>query len=274
MVVRIVIFLFALAAAGGAAMMSLDLTAQRETEIVEVPREIAMKDVLVAATPFTGGEVLSPDRVRWQPWPENTLTESYITRDQRPEAVAELSGSFVNRAFAAGEPIRAERLMQTNLNLLSNKIAPGRRAAAVKISAERTAGGFILPGDRVDVIHTVTRPVGQNREMVSESDIMIENVRVLAIDQTAVQSPEGTVVGQTATLELWPDQVSLVMSGEASGTLTLALRAVTDHATDQGSEPGQEQRDGQPQVGLDPGEEEERTVTVYRGVNIETVTLN
>lgn len=269
MVLRLVVFVIALAAAGGAAFLSMTMNGANQQAAQLSPQQIPTRDVLVAATPFTGGEVISPERVKWQPWPVTTINETYITREGRPDAVAELSGSFVNRAFAAGEPIRSERLMQTNANLLSNKIAQGRRAVAVKIGAENTAGGFILPGDRVDVIHTVTRQSDNGREMVSESEIIISNVRILAIDQTAVQNPEGAVIGKTATLELWPEQVELVLSGESSGLLSLALRAVTDHA-----EAHDETSDGEaPMVGLEAGEEEEHTVTIFRAGETSTVTL-
>ncbi|MEM1161192.1 MAG: Flp pilus assembly protein CpaB, partial [Pseudomonadota bacterium] len=230
MVLRLMILVFALGAAGGAAWLTMSMNKQSQAQQAAAPQEVITKDVLVASAAIAGGEVLSPDKIRWQPMPENAVNDQFILRAAQPEAIADLSGSFVNRAFAQGEPIRAERLMATNINLLSNKITPGKRAAAVKISAENTAGGFILPGDRVDVIHTVTKPGASGQPAVNVSEIIISNVRVLAIDQTAVQTPEGSVVGQTATLELTPEDAERIMAAEASGLLSLALRSVTDHA--------------------------------------------
>ncbi|MEM7058693.1 MAG: Flp pilus assembly protein CpaB [Pseudomonadota bacterium] len=229
MLLRIVILVFALGAAGGAAWLTMSVS-NRDAPQQQAQVEVPTKDVLVAVQNITGGEVLSPDKMRWQPMPENTLQEQFILRDTTPEAMSRFSGSFVNRAFAAGEPIREERLMETNVNLMSNKIAPGKRAAAVKITAENTAGGFILPGDRVDVIHTITKPGASGQPATNQSEIIISNVRVLAIDQTAVQSPEGSAIGKTATLELTPEDSERIMAAEASGQLSLALRAVTDHA--------------------------------------------
>lgn len=256
MLLRICLVIVAVVAAGGAAFLSMQATSRPPVEQV-AQQEIPTRDVLVAAGKIRGGEVLSPDKVRWQPWPVTTLNDQYITRDAQPQAVAELSGSFVNRSFEDGEPVRAERLMETNINLLSNKIASGKRAAAVKVSAESTAGGFILPGDRVDVIHTTTAPVSTGEPPRNESAIIISNVRVLAIDQTAVQSPEGSAIGKTATLELSPDEAERIMAAEASGMLSLALRAVTDHA----DEP-------EPFVA-----EVTRTVRIHRGADTSTVTL-
>lgn len=230
MMLKVFIFLLASAAAGGAAWLTTQTgtesaTAQDEARTAPVP----MVDVLVSAADISGGEILSPDKLRWEPWPEQTVNEKFITRRARPEAMQELAGTFLNSGFAADEPIREARLMAANKNLLSNKIEAGKRAAAVKVSAESAAGGFILPGDRVDVIQTVTIPGSDSQASRNQSRIIIANVRVLAIDQTAAQTPEGTAVGKTATLELLPGDVERIMAAEASGMLSLTLRSVADH---------------------------------------------
>ena len=144
--------------------------------------------------------------------------------------------------------------METNGNLLSNRLTPGMRAVAVKVSAENSAGGFILPGDRVDVIRTSS--VSDEAGTKNESHIIIANARVLAIDQIDVQRPEGTALGKTATLELSPSETELIMSAEASGMLSLALRAVTDHAETAAAET-----------------ERTRTVRIHRATQTSTVTL-
>ena len=259
MMLRIFILAFAIAAAGGAAWLTTSMGGRNQpSDAAVAQQEIPTVDVLVAGAEISGGEVLSPDKLRWQPWPEGQLSDQYIIRATNPEAIAELSGSFVNRAFAGGEPIREERLMETNINLMSNKISPGKRAVSVKISAENTAGGFILPGDRVDVIQTIARVGVEGEPPRNESAIIIANARVLAIDQTAVQSPEGSAIGKTATLELLPDEAARITAAEASGQLSLVLRAVTDHG---GTE------------GLVTLEEETRTVRVHRADETRTVTL-
>ncbi len=167
--------------------------------------------------------------MRWEAWPQPNLNETFITRDGRPEAVAELSGTFVNTPFVAGEPIREARLAATNVNLLSNKLAPGKRAVAVKVTAESTAGGFILPGDRVDVIRTSTRSSGDGKSR-SESQIIITNARVLAVDQTAAQTAGGhRRSARRRRSSSRRSDAEEIIAAEASGMLSLALRAVADH---------------------------------------------
>ena len=259
MTMRILIFIVSLCAAGGAGWLTLNMNQQNGPEqLGEVTPEVTPKvDVLGAVQAITAGEVLTAEALRWQPWPETQLNDQFVTHATQPQAISELTGSFVNRAFAPGEPIREDRLMETNANLLSNKITTGMRAAAVKITAENTAGGFILPGDRVDVIHTITRTQDDGKNKQNESRIIIANARVLAIDQTAVQSPEGSAIGKTATLELAPKEAERIMAAEASGMLSLVLRAVADHDT--------QEAPVQPQA--------IRTVRIHRATETSTVTL-
>ncbi|MEM9108385.1 MAG: Flp pilus assembly protein CpaB, partial [Pseudomonadota bacterium] len=96
MLLRIVILVFALGAAGGAAWLTMSAS-NRAAPQQQVEVEVPTKDVLVAVQNVAGGEVLSPDKMRWQPMPENTLQEQFILRETSPDAMARFSGSFVNR---------------------------------------------------------------------------------------------------------------------------------------------------------------------------------
>ena len=95
---------------------------------------------------------------------------------------------------------------------------------------ETGAGGFILPNDRVDVIVSKREknPDGKGPDLTT-SEIILTNVRVLAIDQ-APKEKEGTssMVGKTATLELKPEQAETLTRARQSGILTLALRSIVD----------------------------------------------
>src|SRR5690606_16094046 len=107
-------------------------------------------------------------------------------------------------------------------------LPPGKRAVAIRVSAEKTAGGFILPNDRVDVIHTITRPGEAGAPGTSASRTILKNIRVLAVDQIANDPKGQAVVGKTATLELSPTQAEAVATGQIAGVLSLALRSVAD----------------------------------------------
>jgi pilus assembly protein CpaB len=129
------------------------------------------------------------------------------------------------------------------------------RAISTEISPETGAGGFILPNDRVDVILSKRDKNPDNPAMAEHvvSEIILANVRVLAIDQ-APKEKEGqtTVVGKTVTLELRPEQAETLARSRQSGTLTLALRSIAD------IKPSEAKAD------------EQLFVTVYRGVDRQT----
>ena len=120
----------------------------------------------------------------------------------------------------------------------------GMRAVSTKISPETGAGGFILPNDRVDVILTKkekNESIGGSETFNSET--ILANVRVLAIDQT-VKEEDGrqVVVGKTATLELAPEQAEVLTLAEQMGEMSLALRSLADAAP--GSEDDRVYRSG------------------------------
>ena len=133
--------------------------------------------------------------------------------------------------FIAGEPIREQKLVKANGSGFMAAILPtGMRAISTEISPETGAGGFILPNDRVDVILSKREknPDGRGSDVV-QSEIILSNIRVLAIDQ-APKEKEGvnSLVGRTVTLELKPEQAETLARARQSGTLSLALRSITD----------------------------------------------
>ena len=157
------------------------------------------------------------------------MNGNYIQKQTRPDAIEQLQNSIVRSQFVAGEPIREVKLARPGSGFLSAILPSGMRAIAVRVSANNTAGGFILPGDRVDVVETVAQQASADGPTSNVSRTILTNVKVLAIDQS-VQDKEGeaVVVGKTATLELDPAQVEIVTAAEASGTLSLSLRSIAD----------------------------------------------
>jgi pilus assembly protein CpaB len=157
------------------------------------------------------------------------MNGNYIQKQTRPDAIEDLQGSVVRSQFVAGEPIREVKLARPESGFLSAILPSGMRAIAVRISAQNTAGGFILPGDRVDVVQTIAQQSGTDAPTENVSRTILTNIKVLAIDQVVdEQEGEANVVGKTATLELDPAQVELITAAEASGTLSLALRSIAD----------------------------------------------
>lgn len=189
-------------------------------------------DVLVAKSEIGLGQTVKPEDLQWQTWPAATASSIFIRRNERPDAQTQIAGSIARGAFIAGEPIREQKLVKADGSGFMAAILPtGMRAVSTEISAESGAGGFILPNDRVDVI--LTRRI-KNTERPSApdvvlSEILLTNIRVLAIDQAPKEKDgQSTVVGKTATLELKPEQAIDLAAARQAGTLSLALRSIAD----------------------------------------------
>ena len=146
--------------------------------------------MLVAAADIGQGGKLTAENVRWQRWPDDAMNGNYIQKQTRPDAIEQLQNSVVRSQFVAGEPIREVKLARPESGFLSAILPSGMRAIAVRISAQNTAGGFILPGDRVDVVQTVAQQTSPDAPAENVSRTILTNVKVLAIDQT-VDEEEG-----------------------------------------------------------------------------------
>jgi pilus assembly protein CpaB len=159
------------------------------------------------------------------------MNTNYIQKQTKPDAIEALNASIVRSPFVAGEPIREVKLARPGSGFLSAILPSGMRAVAVRVSASNTAGGFVLPGDRVDVVETVSQQSSSDSPAQNVSRTLLANIKVLAIDQTVGDKQgEAVAVGKTATLEVTPAQVETITAAEASGSLSLALRSVADSA--------------------------------------------
>lgn len=223
---RIVFLFLSLVAGGGAVWFALVAPGEVETEVAAPPPPEETK-ILVATGTMEYGTTISAEKLAWRVWPDELLAEGYITRKDRPEAKKELTGSRVRNRFVADEPVLMSKIVTGDTGILAAILKQGERALAVRVSAENTAGGFVLPGDRVDVLLTRNIIVDGGNE-VTRSTTILRNVEVLAIDQTAIENEGDTVVGKTATLRLTGPQAEKLATAEASGRLSLALRAAMD----------------------------------------------
>jgi pilus assembly protein CpaB len=225
MLLRIVLLIGALGAGGVAAWLVVAARPEPVMKVVVAPAP-ATQDVLVASGDLSPAQTLTKETLRWHAWPQDALNPVYITRSSRPDAIDSLAGAIVRNHMAAGEPIREGNLTPRHAGYLATVLPSGKRAMAVRISAESTAGGFILPNDRVDVLHS------DGKSPVSHT--ILSNVRVLAIDQVVDdtsknENNKANVIGKTATLELDPSQAEILTAAQAAGTLSLSLRSAADN---------------------------------------------
>ncbi|AQR60769.1 Flp pilus assembly protein CpaB [Brevundimonas sp. LM2] len=225
-----------------------------------------MAKVLVAARDLPPGQRLTDADLAWKEWPADEVNPAFITDgsvpvpaapqpDEKPEAKTEAAGNAVARVtrtatdmatggakadyfgsvvrepILAGEPIVSRKIVRAgDSGYMAAYLDPGMRAMAIGVSVESAAGGFILPGDRVDVIVTVEQEVAPDSGQAKfASRIVMQNVKVLAIDQsTRAGDDQQAVVGATATLELAPADAEVLALAKSAGTLSLVLRSYAD----------------------------------------------
>jgi len=180
--------------------------------------------VVVASRPIELGEAIGPGMLKTQPWPADAVPPGAF------RSAGELVSARARVALApiaANEPILPHRVSGPGGRAtLSNVVRTGMRAAAIRVDDVLGVAGFVLPGDFVDVL--VTRREGDGPDSVMRSDLLLEGVRVLAVDQTASERKNDPMVAKAATVEVTPAQAQkLALAGQV-GTLSLALRSTQD----------------------------------------------
>lgn len=256
---RIIVLSIALVAAIGLAVVIRNmLVSNRQPVAVAQAKapETPMTRVLVAKRDLPVGTRLQPDDLGWQSWPVSASNATFITDGSAPTAapvtaaekaaeganqavkaltgsaaLENLTGAVVREPILTGEPVQERKLVRGGEGgYLAVVLQPGMRAVGVPVSVESGAGGFILPGDRVDVIQTRdsdAQGAGGQRAKVTEP--VVVNVRVLAIDQkTAPDKDSQAIVGAVATLEVAPDAADALVEAMARGEFQLALRSYAD----------------------------------------------
>ncbi|MDP1737220.1 MAG: Flp pilus assembly protein CpaB [Caulobacter sp.] len=261
-----------------------------EAPVAAAPAVMAgprLAKVLVARRDLPIGTRLTAADMSWQDWPADNINAAYITDGAAPQArptgaaaiaakkatetagalfggaaMQSLVGAVVREPILGGEPIVVRKIVRAGEgNFLSVVLTPGMRAIAFPVTVDTAAGGFIMPGDRVDVL--LSRDGGGEKGLITST--VLRNVRVLAIDQAAEPAKDArTMVGAVATLEVAAGDTESVAAAQAEakkgGALILALRAYTDAGA----------ASGRSQGSTGPG----RVVRVYRAGQASEVTVS
>jgi pilus assembly protein CpaB len=228
---RVVMITVALGCAIGAGLLAKGVLGKKQEDTAVDANAVKTVDVLVAAKDVLMGGKFSEGTLVWRAWPKDNLLPSMITKDSKPDALHELLTARARLAMYEGETVIDKKIVRPGQGSFMGALLPkGMRAISVAISARSSAGGFILPDDRVDVILTKKIPV--NNVITVKSETVISNVRILAVNQIYNQATEGEAVtvekGETATLELTQQQSEVIAMVESSGELSLALRSIAE----------------------------------------------
>lgn len=309
---KIAVIVVAAIAAIGLALVVRSMGSSSQADKTEAVVEAApTAKILVAAVDLQPGRRLMASDMVWKDWPLADVNPAFITDGSVPipaaatsgeaapakadekegnaatraiEAVASINGptaadafvgSVVRESILAGEPIVLRKIVRPGESgYLAAFLDPGMKAMSIPVSVDTAAGGFILPGDRVDVVLTreveVPNPANpENTIKRNVSSTVMQNLKILAIDQSA-QPPteEMAVVGATATLEVNARDAETLALARAEGSLTLLLRSYADASGPRGLIPGAVRRgDMAPRRAstASGNPDDGRTVRVFRG---------
>jgi pilus assembly protein CpaB len=242
---RVVFLLLAVIVAGLTAFMARAWLQSERAAVMaqaglrhEAPPPAPTLQVLVARNPVHTGQIVKPDDLRWQSWPEGSLAPTYIVEGKRP--LSDFVGAVARVPIDSGEPVSEGKLVLAGTRgFMAAVLQPGARAVSVPVTATSAVSGFIYAGDRVDVLltHVLNTQDGQH----NATETVLRNARVIAMDQKLDFSPgDKPDVAKTATLELTPKQSEIVTLAVKMGDLSLVLRSL------QGAE-----EDGRPAAVID-----------------------
>jgi len=186
--------------------------------------------IVVAKEPLRFGDRVSPDRLEVITWASATLPNGAFRTIEEIGDNSEEKARFVLSSIEMGEPVLASRITDPGQRAkLSTAIKPGLKAMSIRVNDVAGVAGFVLPGDRVDVL--LTRAEVNNDED-AYVDVLLQGVRVLAIDQIADDRKDQPSVVRTVTFEVSTEEAQKLTLGSSVGTLSLALRNVVSSDTE------------------------------------------
>lgn len=240
-IVTFALIAVALIAAGGVALLvGQQLKPTRQSgESDQAEATAKPKLVLVAANDLPAGRKLSPPDLNWLSWPEEALRKEYVSAETEDKNLErEFLGAIVRRGVAAGVPLTRKSVFKRDQpGFLAGALRPGMRAVSVEVTAASGAAGFILPGDRVDVVltHDIRKdysrrgadtPVISGRVIRYTAETILQEIRVVAVDQKVDDFDGEAAVVKTVTLEVSPKQAEVLIVAKAMGKLSLTLRSL------------------------------------------------
>ena len=238
------LIIVAVVIAGATAFLIRNFMRSQEVDIPEPPK---IAEILVASANLPAGTAITDDHMTWQAWPDEGLSEAYVVRRADQKTAPQFIGTVVRRGIPKGDPITLDKVAKRDqLGFLAAALRPGMRAVAVRVTAQSSVAGFILPGDLVDIVLTHEAvPQEINREGQEPTDqvplavrytseTVLQNVRVLAIDQKVDDFETQAKTGKTVSLEVTPKQAQKLITARAMGQLTLVLRSLAMSQGDDG----------------------------------------
>lgn len=243
------VFVLALALAGGAAWF-----ANRWVQMQVQPASAEgnpMSSIIVAAQTIPLGQKIVDAHLESAPWPADRVPDDASTE------MDEIKGRVAAQTIYQGEPILKQKIAEHGVgSTLSALISRNKRAVTVRVNDVVGVAGFVLPGNTVDVLASGDERRGEPTKTV------LQNVKVLAVDQTTGNKDEPTVV-RAVTLELTPEEAEELVEARTEGEIQLTLRNTLDtEIVPEPPEPSEPEVKPRPRI---------KRITIIRGTAVSEV---
>ena len=184
-------------------------------------------NILVAKSNLPSGLILAREHVEWMPWPEKGVAKNHLMEGR--EKIDDIVGNVVRGGIVAGEPIAKGRVVAPgDRGFMAAVLRPDMRAVSIKVKPETSVAGFIKPGDQIDLVllHSVTPPNSDSPRKHKLAETILNDLRVIAIDQRPDDQDGSASVSKTITLEVTKKQAEMVLVSSQLGTLSVVLRSL------------------------------------------------
>lgn len=222
----VLVAMLGVAVAGGSAYGAREYLDQSRATAATDPAA-ALVSVIVAGRDIPFGQPIQPQMLQVLSWPRAALPPGAITDLDMLLPKPGMPPRRATREMAQGELILASKISDFGEKVtIVQSLGENARAMAIKVEAETAVGGFVTPGDSVDIVLT------QGRDQTLRAVTILQNIRVLGVDQQADQQTDQPQVARTVTVEVTPEQSQTLALAQKAGTLSLSLRSL-DNAEDQ-----------------------------------------
>ncbi|MDU8946026.1 Flp pilus assembly protein CpaB [Ovoidimarina sediminis] len=209
-----------LALAGASAYMARDfLEAQRaEAALAE---QGAIVDVIVASRDIEFGQPIEAHMLTSISWPVDAVPAGVFNTFEELLPAQNGAPRRARRAMSQGEPILVNKVSEFGEKItITQTIGKNNRAMAISVNATTAVGGFVTPGDFVDIV--LTQGGGSNLRAIT----ILQNIRIIGVDQNANEQTDAPKVTRTVTVEVTPEQGQTLALAQSAGRLSLTLRTL------------------------------------------------
>lgn len=274
---------------GGALMVAIVVAMLVQAKLgKKAAKEVDVSNqILVTNKQIFTGEKLTPENVHWEPWASGGMYKGVFKREDYPDDnnPPEIYDTPLRRTLEAGEPVTTQALIpdiKGGNNFLAATISPGMRAVGLRVDAITSVGGFVSPGDHVDILLAYQPALPDQMQETSRvmfgrfaSQTVLSNIKVLAVDQSFKDENREAKVSKVVTLEVTREQAETLAMISQMGEISLTLRRIGEQDTPETLKTPitSEARTSEVFRKLQGGAGPSGTVRVYNGNNVQNLPI-